>query len=451
MQGILGRTIDAPVLGEVRFRDRGLVIVADSGEIKTVLEPPDPAFEAAYHDLRDIGKLVELERGQYLLPGLVDLHNHAPQWPQVGKALDVPLEVWLGRYTFPLEAKYADEAFAAQIYESLVSSMIANGTTTAMYFATTHLPATKLLADICLAQGQRALVGKVAMDHPDGCPDFYRDVSTSASIAATAELIEYIRNHPENNAGTVMPAITPRFVPSCTDELLAGLGELAEATQAHVQTHCSESDWAHTYGKERFGQTDTQTYLDFGLLRAGTVLAHCNFIDDADMAMIRDADAAVGHCPLSNFFFANAVFPARKALDTQVNVGLGTDVSGGPGTSIFSAAVNAVIASRVLEDGVDARLTMGDRGVASSRITYAEALWLATTGGGTSLELPIGLLEPGYWFDAIAVDTNKPGSDLTTWPDLDSDLDILQKILNLAGRQDVAKVWVQGREIKATV
>src|SRR5256885_9452065 len=71
---------------------------------------------------------------QFLLPGMVDLHVHAPQWPQSGKALDVPLETWLQEYTFPLEARYGDAGFATSVYDSVVRTLLANGTTTAMYF-----------------------------------------------------------------------------------------------------------------------------------------------------------------------------------------------------------------------------------------------------------------------------------------------------------------------------
>src|SRR6185437_7695384 len=111
------------------------------------------------------GDLVTLGTTQYLLPGFVDLHIHAPQWPQLGKALDLPLEEWLQVYTFPLESRYADVEFARTVYGSLVDGLLANGTTTAVYFGTLHLPATRILADICLQRSQRALIGRVAMDN----------------------------------------------------------------------------------------------------------------------------------------------------------------------------------------------------------------------------------------------------------------------------------------------
>ncbi|MDJ0954983.1 MAG: guanine deaminase [Acidimicrobiia bacterium] len=448
VRGVVGPILDAPAPGELRYRRDALVVVDGSGSIEDVLEPADPRYDPIHDELRASGDIEVLPPGTYLLPGLIDLHNHAPQWPQLGKALDVPLEVWLNEYTFPLEARYSSTSFAQNVYRSLVATLLANGTTTAVYFGTIHVPATQLLVDECLVQGQRAVVGKVAMDHPEGCPDYYRDDSVEAALSATARFIEYVRDHPDNRPGLVQAAVTPRFVPSCTDELLAGLGELARAEATLVQTHCSESDWAHGYGLDRYDRTDTETYAEFGLLRRGTVLAHSNFITETDMGLIRDAGSAVAHCPLSNVYFANAVFPVRRALASGIHVGLGTDVSGGPSPSVFNAAANAVAVSRVLEDGVDAAVSAADRGVAGSRISFAEAFWLATTGGGEALGLPIGLLEPGYQFDAIAVATDRVGANLSVWPELDSTPDVLQKIINNCASADITSVWVAGRKVK---
>lgn len=447
VRAIRGTVIDAPDLGEVRVREQALVLVDQSGNIAAVVEFDDPRYENAYTAARADGRFVELATGQFLLPGLVDLHIHAPQWPQLGKALDVPLSEWLQDYTFPLEARYEDVKFASEVYESLVVALLANGTTTAVYFATRHLDATKRLADVCLQRGQRAIVGRVAMDEAATCPDFYRDDSADDAIAETRALIEYIGGLTGNELGLVRPAATPRFIPSCSDELLRGLGALVAETGCHVQTHCSESDWAHGFGLDRFGQTDAVTYRDMGLLTRRTVLAHSNFINDNDMQVIAEAGAAVAHCPLSNVYFANAAFPLREALDRGVHVGLGTDISGGPSPSVFNAARNAIAVSRSREDGVDNRVPAEQRGIAGARISSAEAFWLATAGGGIALDLPIGVLSPGYAFDAQVVDTTGADSDVMVWPALDSGADVLEKIIHNAGRSNVAAVWVQGRSV----
>jgi guanine deaminase len=445
--GVEATIIDAPVLGELRIRDEALVVVDGTGTIESVVESGTHEHTASREELIARNALISFGPGRYLLPGLIDLHNHAPQWPQLGKALDIPLENWLERYTFPLEARYDDVDFASTVYESLVRSLVANGTTTAMYYATIHLESTQRLVDICLEHGQRALVGKVAMDDPDGCPEYYRDLSATVAIDETIRLIEYVENHDANRSALVRPVITPRFIPSCTDDLLRGLGELAAATSCHVQTHCSESDWAHEYGLARFGQTDTVTYRDFGLLTPRTVLAHSNFVTDGDMDIIVAGGASVAHCPLSNIFFSNAVFPAREALDAGMHIGLGSDISGGPNPSILNAASSAVAVSRVREDGVNAKVPSAQRGTPGSRLTFAEALWMATTGGGLALGLPIGVLSPGYAFDAIAVDATLPDTDLMVWPELDTPRDVLQKILNNGGRRNITNVWIQGRQV----
>ena len=447
--GIRGTAFDAPDLGRVRIREDALFLVGTGGLIEQILQSDDSTYEDWIARLRGEGSLTELSDGQYLFPGFVDTHIHAPQWPQSGKALDVPLADWLNTYTFPLEARYQDQGFALQVYDSLVESMLANGTTTAVYFATAHLPATKLLAEICSQYGQRALVGRVAMDSPETCPDFYRDPSAAAAIEETRELIEHVRQLSAND-GLVLPVITPRFIPSCTDALLDGLGGVAGETGAHVQTHCSESDWAHQYGIDRFGQTDTATYDDFGLLTRRTILAHSNLITADDMESITAAGAAVGHCPLSNVYFANAVFPLREALDRGVHVGLGTDISGGPAVSVLRTVSDAVVVSRMREDGVDASIDPSLRGIAGSRVTLAEAFWVGTTGGGIALELPVGVLEPDYSFDAIVVDTTVDDSNLRTWPEFDTLFDVFQKSMYHATRRNIVKVWVQGNEVRSS-
>ena len=127
---IHGTLIHAPVLGEVAILEDALVSVAADGNIETVIEKSSPSWNATYRETEAAGNLRQLAEGQYLLPGLVDLHIHAPQWPQLGKALHLPLYDWLQEYTFPLEARYEDLDFARRSYESLVDNLLANGTTT---------------------------------------------------------------------------------------------------------------------------------------------------------------------------------------------------------------------------------------------------------------------------------------------------------------------------------
>ncbi len=441
-----GRTLlcdafHAPTAGSAcRLRD-ALIDVGRDGVIAAVRLPGELGYDDARAAADRAGTLLRLDG--YLLPGLVDLHVHAPQFRQLGQALDLPLQDWLQRYTFPLEARYADLDFAHRTYAALVGDLLAGGTTTAVYFATLHGPATLHLAELCLASGQRAMVGRVAMDLPELCPDFYRDQDAMAALDGTRALIARIRALPGND-GLVQPIVTPRFVPACTDALLDGLGVLVREQGCAVQTHCSESDWAHDHVRDRFGRTDAAVLDEFGLLTRRTVLAHGNALTVEDMDRIARRGSGIAHCALSNAYFAGSVFPLRAALARGVRVGLGTDISGGPSASLFDAARMAVAASRMLESGVDPDLPPERRGRGDSRIDIATAFHLATAGGAAVLDLAVGSFAAGMAFDAIRIDPDAPGGTLRIWGS-ESDADLLATLLYGTSRANIAAVWTGGR------
>lgn len=275
---ILGTGFSASNHDSLHIFTNTLVIINDKGIISSILSSTHDTFSSQLKEWKERSKLIELASHQYLLPGFIDLHIHAPQWPQTGKALNLPLSQWLQDNTFPLESRYSSLSFAHSVYSSLVSTLLANGTTTAVYFATIHFESSLELAKICLEKGQRGLVGRVAMDNHEECPDYYRNNNAKEALDGTREFIERVRELNGNEDKRVLPVITPRFIPSCTDELLKGLGELAREKKCHIQTHCSESDWEHQYVKERMGKNDTYALDDFGLLTRHTILAHSNFI-----------------------------------------------------------------------------------------------------------------------------------------------------------------------------
>ncbi len=407
-----------------------VVISVDDAGVISSIAPADQWQSPVDH---------HLDPSHRLLPGLVDLHIHAPQWPQLGTGLDLPLERWLFDHTFPLESRFADLAFAEMVWADLVPALLRHGTTTAVYYGSIHLAATTALARACLRFGQRAFVGRVAMDHLDGTPGWYRDPSASAAIEASARSIAEIR---ALGSELVQPIVTPRFIPACSDATLAGLGALADTTGTLVQTHCSESDWEHQYVIDRFGFSDTMALDRFGLMRPNSVLAHGGLLGDSDFERIVERQAGIAHCPLSNAYFGDAVFPLRRALDAGVNVGLGTDIAGGPEPSLMRTAAQAVTSSRMLESGVDPRRVRDDRGVADQRIDVVNAFWLATRGGAEVLGLPVGLLEVGRPFDAIAVDVGGVGGRL--WDDVDDDARLFEKLIRSTSADRISHTWVAG-------
>ena len=442
---VAGTLMQTPAPDHLTVID-GVVEVDDAGTVTAVHDRSTSQGAAAGRAALDSAvDRVDLAPGTFLLPGLVDLHVHAPQWPQLGTGLDLPLERWLFEYTFPLEARYADAEFAAAVWDDLVPTLLAHGTTTAVYHSSNHLEATTALAQACARHGQRALVGRVAMDHPSGTPEWYRDATASEGVNASAASIESVE---ALGSPLVEPVITPRFAPACTDALLEGLGELAESTGARTQTHCAESDWHCGYARDRFGTTDPTALDRFGLVRPRTVLAHADHLTADDMALVSGRQAGVAHCPLSNAYFANAVFRVRRALAASVGVGLGSDISGGARPGLLGVCQDAVTVSRMLEDGVDPALGATDRGVPESRIDTVTAFWLATAGGAAVVDLPVGLIEPGRCFDAIAVRTDRPGGAIRLWEEFDDDARVFEKLVRLAATDDISHVWVNGASVK---
>ncbi len=128
---------------------------------------------------------------------------------------------WLNQITFPHEAKFENVNYAKKTYALAVDGFLKQGVTTASYYGSLHGPATKILADVCLAKGQRAFVGKCNMNRE--APDYYVDASAEESLEVTEDFIPYCRKI-DPKGDLVKAIITPRFAISCTADLLVGLG-----------------------------------------------------------------------------------------------------------------------------------------------------------------------------------------------------------------------------------
>ena len=148
--------------GECELLPDGLIVVRDG--VVTQIVRTATHMDAALQALGSETMVQTLSASEMCVPGMIDTHVHAPQYQYSGTATDLPLMEWLQHYTFPAERRCADLELARAVYSRLVRRLLSHGTTTAVYFASIHLEATKALVDICRAQGQRAVVGKVAMD-----------------------------------------------------------------------------------------------------------------------------------------------------------------------------------------------------------------------------------------------------------------------------------------------
>ncbi|PRP78821.1 hypothetical protein PROFUN_00994 [Planoprotostelium fungivorum] len=376
---------------------------------------------------------------KFLIPGLIDTHLHAPQYAFTGTGTDLPLLEWLNRYTFPIESKYADLQIAEHAYTKAVKRVLSLGTTTGCYYATIHLPATKLLVQIINQLGQRAYVGKVNMDR--NSPETYVE-STENSLKDTEEFIQYCLASGEEGKRLVTPIITPRFVPSCTTELMTGLGRLAAQynvpIQSHISENCDEVKWVKDLHPECESYTDV--YEKHNLLNEKSVMAHGVYLKDEELQKFADAGAGISHCPTSNFQLASGVFNVRNALDKGVKVGLGTDVAGGYSSSMWESIRQAMNASNTFRFGRE-----------FNSVGYREAFALATVGGAEVLGLGerVGNFWPGKEFDALIVDPFVEGGpfDVFEW---ENEEQIFEKMVMMGDDRNIESVFVGGKLVAGT-
>lgn len=198
----------------------------------------------------------------------------------IGTGTGLPLLEWLNKYTFNHEKGYKDIEKAIKVYTKTVLSLLKNGTTTVSYFSTIHYEASKILRELCLKYGQRALIGKVNMDR--NSPDDYIE-TTEESFNDTLKFIELFKE-----GEIVQPTITPRFVPTCTPELMEKLGQLAKEKNLHIQSHVSENkdeiEWVKSLHPEI--NTYVGVYHKFGLLTDKTILAHGIHLTDEELKLM---------------------------------------------------------------------------------------------------------------------------------------------------------------------
>ena len=270
-----------------------------------------------------------------------------------------------------MESSLKDLEKAKKVYSTCISRTLSHGTTTAAYFATTDVAATNLLADLCLSAGQRGFIGRVCMDS-NLQPEWYRDESPEQSVALTEATIAHIKSiDPEYKI--VSPIITPRFAPSCTSQTMHGLGDLAAKTGLPIQTHISENKGEVALVNEMFPELDSYTHVydHHKLLTPRTILAHAIHLSEEEADLIKKRDAKVSHCPVSNSSITSGAARVRWLLNKGIDVGLGTDMSGGYSPSILEAVRQAGLVSRHVA------MVEGDE----AKLSVEEVLYLGTKGG----------------------------------------------------------------------
>ena len=367
-------------------------------------------------------------RGSLVIPGLSDLHLHAPQYAFCGLYMDEELLDWLNNHTFPEEGKYGNMEYADRAYSKFVRDLLKGPDTRVSVFATIHRESSLMLMRKLEEVGFSGYVGKVNMDR--NSPPYLTE-KTEASLSETERFIEDAEVFRE-----IRPIVTPRFIPSCTDELMKGLAAIAEKyslpLQSHLDENLSEIEWVRELCPSSISYADA--YDRFGMLSSKSIMAHCVYLDDDEIALMAKRGAFVAHAPSSNANLSSGIAPVRKYLDAGLNVGLASDVSGGSSLSMFRIIQDAIAVSKLLW-----RLKEGS----GKPLTFAEAFYLATKGGGSFFG-KTGSFEPGYDADIVILSDEENASVLR--PELSVE-ERLEYYVYADSERPVKAKYIKGRKV----
>ena len=397
-------------------------LISESGLVKGVFEKVPPEY--AQVSVSDYGECL-------IIPGLTDLHVHAPQYTFRAMGMDMELLEWLETNTFPEEAKYQDLEYARRAYRIFTDNLKRSVTTRACIFGTIHRDATLLLMDQLEQSGLVTYVGKVNMDR--NCPDYLREESAEESGIQTVEWIKDVLHKKYQNT---MPILTPRFTPSCSDELMENLKKIQMYYQIPVQSHLSENPGEIAWVKELCPNTHFygEAYSQFDLFGGDcpTIMAHCVHSSDEEIALMKKQGVYIAHCPQSNTNLASGISPVRRYLDEGLHIGLGSDIAGGTSVSILRAMADAIQVSKLYWRLVDSSM---------KPLTVEEAFYMGTEGGGSFFG-KVGSFKEGYEFDAVVLNDSTIPTPLKLSPK-----DRLERLIYLSDDRNITAKYVAGRKI----
>lgn len=318
-----------------------------------------------------------------VLPGLMNTHTHIPMTLLRGYGDDMLLRDWLAQRIWPVEAKLDKKSIQSGTELGLLE-MIATGTTSYldMYFFE------EIIAQATEKAGVRGFLGFALIDFDT--PEY----ESAELIPQCEQFINRWRDNP-----LISPVVAPHSTYSCKPETLQKSLEIATKHQVPLHIHCSETR-DEVYDVERkYGTRPVEQLKKLGLLRKGTSLAHCGWITKNEIQDIKNAGAAVSHCPVSNMKIATGGFtPIPELLDANIAVSLGTD----------GAASNNTL--DVFETMKFCALVHKNHRWDPTVLPAQTVFDLATLGGARLLgvEQMVGSLEEGKTADVIMVDLEKP-------------------------------------------
>ena len=429
--GIRGVLIDAPSRDRLRgIRDGALLI--EEGCITAYGSYESIRVAQAGRDIRWLHSPEAV-----LIPGLIDVHAHLPQYPAVARHSEALLP-WLQQHIFPLEKQFKAATSRVQS-RAFFEDLARHGTTCAMLYAAVFADSADAAFSAAEESGLRLIIGKVMMD----VGSYGSLPAEKTSDRSCAESESLCRKWNGRDGGRLEYAFSPRFAVSCSGELMRRAGELAQKHGAYLQTHLSENTdevaLVKTLFPDRASYTDI--YAHYGLLGPRTVLGHCLHLSDAEMAQMAEARAVVAHCPTSNFFLTSGLMPMDRLCRAGLRIGLGSDVAGGPELNMW----------QVMRSAIETQKARHYHDASVPVVGAVEAFHLATLGGADALgkSRTIGSFEIGKEADVVVLDLasiTPYGRKLNPHAQLTAE-DVISLLVYRGGPAAVVETFVRGRSV----
>ena len=413
-----GNILTVPKLGELDAVGNGYIVLNGDGVIEGVFDRLPERFQNA--QLADYGDAL-------IMQSFCDMHLHAPQYPMLGMGMDLPLLDWLNTYTFRTESRFSDPDYARMHYRSLAERLVGYGTTRVCMFSSLHTDATLILMEELERRGISGYVGKVNMDRSS--PDYYCE-TTEESKRETLRWLDAC-----DRFSRIRPMLTPRFTPSCSDELMAWLGRLANERNLPVQSHLSENTSEIELVRSLHPDCAQywETYDTDGLFKSDTLMAHCVYSDAREREAIRSHGVTVVHCADSNTNIASGIAPVRTMLDEGLKVVLGSDIAGGAHLSMLNVIQMSIRASK------NKRI---ESGWTVPFLSVAEGYYLGTTAGALYFGAKPGF-QKGDRLHAVVIDDR-------VYPDTErlSLRERFDRAVYIAEPKDIVAVYGEGKRLK---
>lgn len=327
-----------------------------------------------------------------VLPGFVQAHIHLAQTLFRGFAEDLALLDWLKERIWPLEAAHNESSLRLSTRLGL-AELLASGTTCALDMGTVHF--TDVIFEEARKIGFRLTSGKAMMDQNEYAPKNIIE-NTRVSIDDSLTLA---KNWHLSDDGRLRYAFAPRFVLSCSEELMVSSAEVAREQGCFLHTHASECEAEVSLLRKTHKQGNVELLHSLGFSGSDTLLAHCVYLSPKEVELLRNSGTNVAHCPSANAKLGSGIADILGLLGAGVRVGLGSD--GAPCNNRLN------IFDEMRMCGMLQKLKHGASAMSASQI-----LKMATIDGAKCLGLQdeIGSLEVGKRADIVIVARNTPHS-----------------------------------------